>query len=167
MAGLFFTGAPVTTGPVLTGTDQTVVTIVAIVAVAALGVAWLLVRQVLAFDEGTDAMKRIATAVQEGANAYLARQFRTLGGFAGAVVFLLLLLPADTWSQRIGRSVFFLVGAAFSAITGYIGMRLAVRSNVRVAAAAPTGRPRPLNRTSGASPTPPCGSPSAPAASSG
>jgi K(+)-stimulated pyrophosphate-energized sodium pump len=112
MAGLFFTGAPVTTGPVLTGTDQTVVTIVAIVAVAALGVAWLLVRQVLAFDEGTDAMKRIATAVQEGANAYLARQFRTLGGFAGAVVFLLLLLPADTWSQRIGRSVFFLVGAS-------------------------------------------------------
>jgi K(+)-stimulated pyrophosphate-energized sodium pump len=88
-------------------------------------------------------MKRIATAVQDGANAYLARQFRTLGGFAGAVVFLLLLLPADNWSQRIGRSVFFLVGAAFSAVTGYIGMRLAVRANVRVAAAARAATPDP------------------------
>ncbi|QMU74683.1 sodium-translocating pyrophosphatase [Streptacidiphilus sp. PB12-B1b] len=136
MAGLFSTGAPATTGAVLTGTDQTVVVIVAAVALAALGVAWVLVRQVLAADEGTEGMKRIAAAVQQGANAYLARQFRTLGGFAVAVVFLLLLLPADDWSQRIGRSVFFLVGALFSAITGYVGMQLAVRSNVRVAAAA-------------------------------
>ncbi len=141
MAGLIFTGAPATAGAVLTGTDQTVVVIVAIVAVAALGVAWVLARQVLAADEGTEAMKRIAGAVQDGANAYLARQFRTLGVFAGAMVFLLLLLPADTWSQRIGRSAFFLVGAAFSAFTGYIGMHLAVRSNVRVAAAARAATP--------------------------
>ena len=141
MAGLIFTGAPATAGAVLTGTDQSVVVIVAIVAVAALGVAWVLARQVLAADEGTEAMKRIAGAVQDGANAYLARQFRTLGVFAGAMVFLLLLLPADTWSQRIGRSAFFLVGAAFSAFTGYIGMRLAVRSNVRVAAAARAATP--------------------------
>ena len=86
-------------------------------------------------------MKEIAAAVQEGANAYLARQLRTLGVFAVVVFFLLLLLPADNWSQRAGRSLFFLVGALFSAATGYIGMRLAVRSNVRVAAAAREATP--------------------------
>ena len=79
--------------------------------------------------------------VQEGANAYLARQLRTLGVFAVVVFFLLMLLPADDWSQRAGRSLFFLVGAVFSAATGYIGMRLAVRSNVRVAAAAREATP--------------------------
>src|SRR3978361_1455215 len=143
MAGLIFTGAPTSAlspnsaptrlavSAVLTDGGPTVSLVVAALALAALGVAWLLVRQVLAADQGTESMKRIAAAVQEGANAYLARQFRTLGVFAAAVVFLLLLLPADNWSQRIGRSVFFLVGAGFSALTGYIGMRLAVRSNVR------------------------------------
>ncbi|HEU5427877.1 MAG TPA: sodium-translocating pyrophosphatase, partial [Actinocrinis sp.] len=75
-------------------------------------------------------------AVQEGAAAYLARQFRTLGGFAFIAFFLLLALPADNWSVRLGRSGFFLLGAGFSAVTGYVGMWLAVRSNVRVAAAA-------------------------------
>jgi K(+)-stimulated pyrophosphate-energized sodium pump len=52
------------------------------------------------------------------------------------VFFLLFLLPADNTSERIGRSIFFLVGATFSATTGYVGMWLAVRGNVRVAAAA-------------------------------
>ena len=139
MAGLISLAAPPATSgtsAVFTGTDRTVVLVIAVVAVAALAVAWALARQVLAADAGTESMKRIAAAVQEGANAYLARQFRTLGGFAGAVVFLLLLLPADDWSQRLGRSAFFLVGAVFSAATGYVGMQLAGRSNVRVAAAA-------------------------------
>ena len=85
--------------------------VIAAVALAALAVAVVLVRQVLAAGEGTDSMKKIAAAVQEGANAYLARQLRTLGVFAVVVFFLLLLLPADDWPQRIGRSVFFLVGA--------------------------------------------------------
>ncbi|CAM5327145.1 K(+)-insensitive pyrophosphate-energized proton pump OS=Streptomyces antimycoticus OX=68175 GN=hppA PE=3 SV=1 [Streptomyces antimycoticus] len=121
----------------------TSVPVIAAVAVAALAVAVVLVRQVLAAGEGTDSMKKIAEAVQEGANAYLARQLRTLGGFAVVVFFLLMLLPADDWAQRIGRSVFFLIGAAFSAATGYIGMWLAVRSNVRVAAAAREATPEP------------------------
>ncbi|ATL83894.1 V-type H(+)-translocating pyrophosphatase [Streptomyces malaysiensis subsp. malaysiensis] len=120
-----------------------IVLVIAAVAIAALAVAVVLVRQVLAADEGTDSMKKIAEAVQEGANAYLARQLRTLGGFAVVVFFLLMLLPADDWSQRIGRSAFFLIGAAFSAATGYIGMWLAVRSNVRVAAAAREATPEP------------------------
>ena len=114
---------------------------IAVVALAALAVAAVLVRQVLAAGEGTDSMKKIAAAVQEGANAYLARQLRTLGVFAVVVFFLLMLLPADDWTQRAGRSAFFLIGAAFSAATGYIGMWLAVRSNVRVAAAAREATP--------------------------
>ncbi|MBT2399288.1 sodium-translocating pyrophosphatase [Streptomyces sp. ISL-100] len=126
---------------VLTDENRIIVIVIAVVALAALVVAQLLVRQVLAAGEGTDKMKEIAAAVQEGANAYLARQLRTLGVFAVVVFFLLLLLPADNWSQRAGRSVFFLVGALFSAATGYIGMRLAVRSNVRVAAAAREATP--------------------------
>ncbi|MFE8977280.1 sodium-translocating pyrophosphatase [Streptomyces cyaneofuscatus] len=126
---------------VLTDDNRLIVIIVAVVAVAALIVARLLVRQVLAAGEGTERMKEIAAAVQEGANAYLARQLRTVGVFAVIVFFLLLVLPADNWSQRAGRSLFFLVGALFSAATGYIGMRLAVRSNVRVAAAAREATP--------------------------
>ncbi|MGV9854440.1 sodium-translocating pyrophosphatase [Streptomyces sp. NPDC003442] len=127
----------------LTDDNRVIVLVIAAVAIAALAVAVVLVRQVLAAGEGTDGMKKIAEAVQEGANAYLARQLRTLGGFAVVVFFLLMLLPADDWPQRIGRSVFFLIGAAFSAATGYIGMWLAVRSNVRVAAAAREATPEP------------------------
>ncbi|RCH65372.1 sodium-translocating pyrophosphatase [Streptomyces sp. SDr-06] len=126
---------------VLTDGNRTIVIVIAAVALAALIVAQLLVRQVLAAGEGTDSMKKIAAAVQEGANAYLTRQLRTLGIFAVVVFFLLFLLPSDNWSQRVGRSVFFLIGAAFSATTGYIGMRLAVRANVRVAAAAREATP--------------------------
>ncbi|UWE13160.1 sodium-translocating pyrophosphatase [Actinacidiphila bryophytorum] len=129
--------------PVLTDGNRLLVWIIAVVAVAALALAAVLVRQVLASDEGSDSMKKIAAAVQEGANAYLARQFRTLAVFAVAAFFLLMLLPADDTSQRIGRSIFFLVGAVFSAITGYVGMWLAVRSNVRVAAAARAATPAP------------------------
>ncbi|ACU77271.1 V-type H(+)-translocating pyrophosphatase [Catenulispora acidiphila DSM 44928] len=127
----------------LAGGNLAWIFVVAVIALGALGVAGILVKEVLAASEGTENMKRIAAAVQEGASAYLARQFRTLAIFAAAAFFLLLALPADDWSQRIGRSVFFLVGAAFSATTGYVGMWLAVRSNVRVAAAAnESGSPR-------------------------
>ncbi|MFF7180181.1 sodium-translocating pyrophosphatase [Streptomyces sp. NPDC008121] len=147
MAGLFnpeLAGHPTSlAAAVLTDGNRTIVIVVAAVALAALLVAQLLVRQVLAAGEGTDAMKKIAAAVQEGANAYLARQLRTLAIFAVVVFFLLMLLPADDWSQRSGRSLFFLVGALFSATTGYIGMRLAVRANVRVAAAAREATPAP------------------------
>ncbi|WP_338896885.1 sodium-translocating pyrophosphatase [Streptomyces sp. TG1A-60] len=129
------------TAAVLTDDNRIIVMVIGVVALAALAVAGVLVRQVLAAGEGTDSMKKIAVAIQEGANAYLARQMRTLGVFAVVVFFLLMLLPADDWNQRAGRSVFFLIGAAFSAATGYIGMWLAVRSNVRVAAAAREATP--------------------------
>ncbi len=122
----------------LTGTNLTLVIIAAIIAALALGVAGLLAREVLAADEGTDRMKEIAKGVQEGAAAYLNRQFRTILPFAVIIFGLLFLLPADSNSERLGRSIFFLVGALFSAVTGYTGMWLAVRGNVRVAAAART-----------------------------
>jgi K(+)-stimulated pyrophosphate-energized sodium pump len=120
----------------LSSKQLTYVAIVAVIAIAAIVVAGVLVRQVLAASEGTERMQEIAKAVQEGAAAYLGRQFRTLAVFAVVVFFLLFLLPADTGSERFGRSLFFVVGAVFSAVTGYVGMWLAVRANVRVAAAA-------------------------------
>ena len=80
-------------------------------------------------------MKEIAGAVQEGAAAYLNRQFKTLSFFVVIVFFLLFALPGGI-DVRVGRSVFFLLGALFSAAVGYNGMWLAVRANVRVAEAA-------------------------------
>jgi len=120
----------------VTGGNLWLVVVVALIAVAALVVAAVLVRTVLAASEGTEKMQEIAAAVQEGAAAYLSRQFRTLAVFAVLVFVVLYFLPADTQSERIGRSIFFLIGALFSGITGYMGMWLAVRGNVRVAAAA-------------------------------
>jgi K(+)-stimulated pyrophosphate-energized sodium pump len=130
----------------LAGGNLALVGVVAVIALAALAVAGIFAREVLAADEGTTSMKSIAAAVQEGAAAYLNRQFRTLAVFAAIVFVLLFALPADTTSEKIGRSVLFLVGAVFSAITGYTGMWLAVRANVRVAAAANTEGPHPQNR---------------------
>ncbi|GAA0332738.1 sodium-translocating pyrophosphatase [Micropruina glycogenica] len=109
-------------------------TIAGIAAISLLYAVWLR-RKVLAEDEGTTRMQEIARAVQEGASAYLNRQFRTLGLFAAIAFGLLFLLPGDL-SIKIGRSIFFLLGAGFSASIGYLGMWLAVRANVRVAAAA-------------------------------
>jgi K(+)-stimulated pyrophosphate-energized sodium pump len=119
----------------LSGNNLTIVIVVAAVALIALAVAGGLVREVLAAGQGTERMQNIARAVQEGAAAYLARQFRTLAIFVVVIPFLLLLLPGET-DVRIGRSLFFVVGAVFSALTGFMGMWLAVRGNVRVAAAA-------------------------------
>ncbi len=80
----------------VTGTNLNITYIVLAVALAALGIAFALRQQVLAASDGTEKMREIAEAVQEGAAAYLARQFRTLSYFVGIVFFLLLALPADT-----------------------------------------------------------------------
>ncbi len=120
----------------LGGANLALVIVVALIALAALGMAARFRREVLAAGEGTDNMKNIAHAVQEGASAFLARQFRTLGIFAAVAFLVLLALPADDVWVRVFRSVFFLIGAGFSASVGYLGMSLAVRANLRVAAAA-------------------------------
>jgi K(+)-stimulated pyrophosphate-energized sodium pump len=136
MSGLTLaaTGADVS----LSGSNMTLVVAVGVIAVIALAMAMMFRGQVLAADEGTEKMRTIGLAVQEGASAYLTRQFKTLAVFAVLAFALLFVLPADDTAVRIGRSVFFLVGAGFSAAIGYMGMWLAVRANVRVAAAAQT-----------------------------
>jgi len=119
----------------VTGNNLNYVYAILVISLLALAIAWALRAQVLAQAEGTAKMKDIAAAVQEGAAAYLARQFKTLSVFVAIVFVLLFALPGDT-EIRIGRSIFFLVGAGFSALVGYNGMWLAVRANVRVAEAA-------------------------------
>jgi K(+)-stimulated pyrophosphate-energized sodium pump len=118
------------------GGNIAIIVVIAIIAVFALGVSAFFAREVLAADQGTPRMREISAAVQEGANAYLRRQFTTLAPFAVAIFALLFILPADTTGSRVGRSLFFLVGAVFSAFVGYAGMTLATRANVRTAAAA-------------------------------
>ena len=73
----------------LEGSNQTIVIVVAAIALAALFVAAILVRQVLSADQGTARMQEIAEAIQEGASAFLSRQFRTLAIFAVIVFFVL------------------------------------------------------------------------------
>ncbi|MEO8556503.1 MAG: sodium/proton-translocating pyrophosphatase, partial [Actinomycetota bacterium] len=120
----------------LTGTNLYLVVVVAVIAVVALLMGVIFRRQVLAADPGTAKMQEIGQAVEEGAHAYLARQFKTLSVFVIIVFFLLMALPADTLGIRLGRSGFFVLGAVFSAAVGYFGMSLAVKANVRVASAA-------------------------------
>ncbi len=133
---------PVTT---LSPGNLTLVAIVFVIALVALVMAYVFRREVLLAGEGTANMQEIARAVQEGASAFLSRQFRTLGVFAAVAFVLLLALPAHTdsegahWGLRIFRSIAFLAGAVFSGLIGYLGMWLATRANLRVAAAARVG----------------------------
>ena len=119
----------------LSATSLVIVGAIAGLAVVALAIAIVLRRQVLAAGDGTVRMQEIATAIQEGARAYLNRQFRTLALFVVVVLGLLFLLPGDG-GIKAGRAVAFVLGAGFSAAIGYLGMWLAVRANLRVAAAA-------------------------------
>ena len=115
---------------------------VAGVAVLALILALVFRAQVLKASEGTEKMQEIGLAVQEGASAYLSRQFRTLGFFVVLALAMLFALDAAVlgwdghWKVKVGRYVALLLGAGFSALIGFIGMWLATRANVRVAAAA-------------------------------
>ncbi|MEU4712347.1 sodium-translocating pyrophosphatase [Micromonospora purpureochromogenes] len=125
----------------LTGANVTYVVIAAVIALVALVFAAALTKAVLAAGKGTTNMQEISEAVQEGAAAYLLRQFRTLAVFVVIAVVLLFLLPVhhtdgSEIAVKIGRSAFFVVGALFSAFIGGAGMWLATRANLRVAAAA-------------------------------
>ena len=124
-------------------TEVTYLWVILGISFVALLFAYYLVREVLAAPEGTEKMKEIARAIQEGARAYLSRQFRTVGIFLAIIgVGLFFVLPApenaahSELSIKLGRSLAFVLGAGFSAITGYAGMWLAVRANVRTANAA-------------------------------
>jgi K(+)-stimulated pyrophosphate-energized sodium pump len=122
----------------------------ALTALLAILVGFALMRRVLAEDQGTDKMQEIAQAIQEGAMAYLKRQFKTIGVILvplAVVVFLTstavkradggeALSFAASGGFRTGA---FVLGCFLSGLTGFIGMSLAVRGNVRTAAAARTG----------------------------
>jgi K(+)-stimulated pyrophosphate-energized sodium pump len=123
-------------------------------ALLALAVGFYLVRGVLAADQGTPKMIEIATAIQEGAMAYLKRQFKTIAVILiplAIVVFVTsteVLKPAAfsggspglTFAQSgLFRTLAFIAGCFMSGLTGFIGMSLAVRGNVRTAAAAKSG----------------------------
>jgi K(+)-stimulated pyrophosphate-energized sodium pump len=127
-------------------------------SVAAILLALFLVRGVLAANQGTDSMKEIAKAIQEGAEAFLARQFKTIAIIIVPLAVLIFFTatkvthvnPAgqtvtDLTFVQAGsyRVICFLAGAVCSGLTGFIGMSIAVRGNVRTAAAARDGQMAP------------------------
>src|SRR5580692_4654408 len=103
-------------------------------ALVGLGFAYYLVRSVISCSPGNDRMRQIASAVEEGAKAYLNRQLVSVGVIA-AVIFVILIFARGFYT-----SLGFLVGAACSMAAGYIGMRIAVLSNSRTAQAAMTSK---------------------------
>jgi K(+)-stimulated pyrophosphate-energized sodium pump len=122
----------------------------ALTAIVAILVGFFLMRLVLAQDEGTTTMKDIAKSIQEGAMAYLKRQFRTIVLIlvpVGVVVFLTsTAVKKETGVEALSfatsgaaRTAAFVLGCIMSGLTGFIGMSLAVRGNVRTAAAAREG----------------------------
>ncbi|HMB05395.1 MAG TPA: sodium/proton-translocating pyrophosphatase, partial [Isosphaeraceae bacterium] len=108
------------------------------VAVAGLVYAGMLVGQVLGADQGTEKMRDIGAAIRQGANAYLARQFKAIVGLVFLITAILYSTAEASQEVAIGRAAAFFMGATFSWLVGFVGMSLAVRGNVRVAAAART-----------------------------
>jgi K(+)-stimulated pyrophosphate-energized sodium pump len=102
-------------------------------AVAALVYGVFSIKWVLAQPTGNDRMREIAAAIQQGAQAYLNRQYTTIA-LVGAILFVVLGIALD-WPTAFG----FLVGAVLSGVAGYTGMWISVRSNVRTAEAARNG----------------------------
>jgi K(+)-stimulated pyrophosphate-energized sodium pump len=116
--------------------EQAALLVVLGIAIAGLVYAGLLVNQVRSADQGTPKMQEIAAAVKEGANAYLAAQFRKIGPLIFVIAALLFLTKWGHWEFAVGRAGAFFVGALFSWTVGFVGMRLATTGNLRVAAAA-------------------------------
>ncbi|MDQ4097064.1 MAG: sodium/proton-translocating pyrophosphatase, partial [Actinomycetota bacterium] len=122
----------------------------AITAVLALLVGYALMKDVLKADQGTKKMREIATSIQEGAMAFLRRQFRTIAVIVVPLAVLVFLTSTKViredgsealtfFESGLFRTLAFLAGCLMSGLTGFIGMSLAVRGNVRTAAAARRG----------------------------
>ena len=134
----------------LRGGEWAVLWLAAASALVAIAVGFVLMKSVLKEDEGTPKMKEIAVAIQEGAWAYLKRQFKTIAVILvplAVVVFVTstkIVKPGGDKALSFGlsglwRTLAFILGCGASGLTGYIGMTLATRGNVRTAAAAKTG----------------------------
>ena len=132
----------------LGGTDKVLLFASLAIALAALGVAYLLSQTVLKADDGTPEMQEIAVAIQEGAMAYITRQFRTIGMIVVPLAVVVFLTSAEIvkpggndvalgfFQSGLFRTLAFLVGGAASGSIGFLGMWLATRANVRTTAAA-------------------------------
>ena len=128
-------------------TEKAGLFIALMVALVSLVYAWVLGKRVFAADQGTERMQEIAKAIRDGSNAYLRRQFTTVGIL---LIFLTIGIVLSKWPWQtpaegnademqalaISRGIAFFVGAIFSACVGFFGMRLATTGNLRVASAA-------------------------------
>ncbi|HEX2294048.1 MAG TPA: sodium-translocating pyrophosphatase [Actinomycetota bacterium] len=134
----------------LGGTEMMWLILSALTAIIAIGVGFSLMRGVLASDQGTPKMQEIAAAIQEGAMAYLRRQFKTIAVILVPLVVIVFLTSTEVLKpdgdtalsfaeSGIFRTLAFIAGCLMSGLTGFIGMGLAVRGNVRTAAAARSG----------------------------
>jgi K(+)-stimulated pyrophosphate-energized sodium pump len=137
----------------LRGGEWLVLALSGAASLLAIAVGFYLAKSVLAEDEGTPKMKEIATAIQVGAMAYLKRQFRTIGMILIPVAIIVFVTSVSIErkdgtealsfiASGIFRTLAFLLGCVASGLTGYIGMTLATRGNVRTAAAARRGSMR-------------------------
>src|SRR5881227_839177 len=135
---------------VLRGVDKFWLLFSGLTALAAIAVGFSLMKGVLAADEGTPKMREIAQAIQEGAMAYLKRQFKTIALILVPLAILVYLTSTtvlrddgttalSVTQSGLFRMLAFLAGCLMSGLTGFIGMSLAVRGNVRTAAAAKSG----------------------------
>jgi K(+)-stimulated pyrophosphate-energized sodium pump len=134
----------------LSSADRAWLVVALVAGVVGIATGLILMRGVLAADTGTDKMRDIAKAIQEGAQAFLKRQFTTIAVIVVPLAVLIFFtatkvtrpdgsVALDFVHAGIYRVVCFLFGATFSGLTGFIGMSIAVRGNVRTAAAAAKG----------------------------
>ncbi len=110
--------------------------VILIAVLVGLGFAGLLTRDVLRRETGNDQMREIAQAIREGARAFLRRQYKTIAMIAAilAVIFAVALGLQKGWDFGLKTAGAFALGSTFSALSGYIGMQISIRSNVRSAA---------------------------------